>query len=153
MTEGDQQRQDWPGDAYPPPGRAPAPPPYGGEVPMRPDEERTWAMWSHLGALLAAVLTGILGFLPPLLIMQILGRRSAYVRDHAVESLNFQLFLLLAGVVAVVLSVLTLGLGLIVAAPLYVALLVAALVFMILATVAANRGAPYRYPINIRMVK
>lgn len=127
--------------------------PRSGEAPLRPDEERNWAMWSHLGALLAALFTGILGFVPPLLILQLIGRRSAYVRDQAVESLNFQLFVLLAGVAVLVVSVVTLGLGALVAVPLYLALLFAALIFMVLATVAATRGEPYRYPLNIRFVK
>jgi len=115
-------------------------------------------MWAHLGALLAIVITGFLGWLPPLIIMQTRGQESAFVRAHAVESLNFQLTLivggLVAGVVGAILFVLLIW-TVIVPILIFIAWLaigIGALVFMIMGSVSASRGEPYRYPVNFRMV-
>jgi uncharacterized Tic20 family protein len=121
---------------------------------MAPQEERAWAMWAHLGALLAVFVTGFLGWVPPLVIMQTRGQDSASVRGHAVESLNFQLTLIIATVVGVILSVLLIW-TVIIPILIMIALLaiwIGALIFMIMASMAANRGETYRYPANVRMV-
>jgi uncharacterized Tic20 family protein len=81
------------------------------------------------------------------------GTKSAFVRRHAVESLNFQLTLLIAVVAGFVLSIATFGLGLLVFIPLLILGGIAELVLTVIAGVKANNGEDYRYPINIRMVK
>ena len=63
---------------------------------MRADEERNWAILAHLSALLAALVA--LAFLGPLVVLLIFGNRSRYVRNHAVEALNFQVTALLLGI-------------------------------------------------------
>ena len=63
-----------------------------GPPPLRPDEERTWAMLAHL-------LTLVAGWLAPLVILLVFKGRGAYVENQAKESLNFQLTLLLAALV------------------------------------------------------
>jgi uncharacterized protein len=65
---------------------------------MSPTDERTWALWAHLGTLLAAIVTGFFSWVAPLIIMQTRGRDSAFVRDQSVESLNFQLSLLIVNI-------------------------------------------------------
>jgi uncharacterized protein len=141
-----------PGDY--PPGAYPPPTGYGQRPPMAPHDERTWAMWAHLGALLALFLTGFLGWVPPLVIMQTRGRDSAFVRGQAVESLNFQLTLIIATVAGVILFVLLIWTVIIPILILiaWLAIGIGALVFMIMASVAGNRGEPYRYPVNFRLV-
>ena len=129
--------------AYPPPGVQ--------SNALSPSEERTWAMFAHIGALIAAVVA--MAFLAPLLILLVQGPRSPFVRRHAMESLNFQITLLIALATGGALSVLTLGLALIVVLPVALVIAVAALVFIILASVAANNGEDYRYPWTLRLVK
>lgn len=114
-----------------------------------------WGLWSHLGALVAVIVTGFLGWVPPLVIMQTRGRDSAFVRNEAVESLNFQLSLLIAnfgGVFLIIVLIWTIIVPILVGIAI-VAIDIAALIFMILAGISANRGEPYRYPVNFRMVK
>jgi uncharacterized Tic20 family protein len=112
------------------------------------------AMWSHLAPLLGAVacfiivVSGFLLWLPGLIIRNS-AKATAFDKRHATESLNFQLSLLLFVAVLVPVSFLTIGLG----ALLYVPLGIMALVFNIMAIVAANQGNEYRYPISIRFVK
>jgi uncharacterized protein len=125
---------------------------------MAPHDERTWGMWSHLGALLAIVITAFLGWLPPLIIMLTRGPDSAFVRGHAVESLNFQLTLIIGGIIAgIVGTILFVLLIWTVIIPIliliaWLAIGIGALVFMIMASMAASRGETYRYPVNFRMV-
>ncbi len=134
---------------YPPPPGPPGGPPPGGQ--LSPSDERTWGLLAHVGALLAAFVA--LAFLGPLLVLLIQGNKSAFVRRHAIESLNFQITLLIALAAGIVLSVATLGLGLIIVLPVGLVIGILALVWIIMAGIKANNGEDYRYPLNIRLVK
>jgi uncharacterized Tic20 family protein len=87
----------------------------------------------------------VLGVIGPLLILLWKGRDDAYVRDHAIEALNFQLSALVGFVVAVVLAM---AIGHLLVGALY--LVGAAL--SLLASRAAHRGEPYRYPLCLRII-
>jgi uncharacterized Tic20 family protein len=115
--------------------------PVYGPPPLRPEEERTWAMLAHL-------LTLVGGWLAPLVILLVFKGRGPYVEDQAKESLNFQLTLLIAALVVGVAALLTFGFG----ALLVPVVVVAQLLFPILAGVAASRFEWYRYPVSLRMV-
>jgi len=112
--------------------------------------DRNWASASHWGTLVAAWLA--MGFLAPLLIMLTLGNQSPFVRRHAVESLNFQISLLIYGAAAFLFSLLTFGLGLIIVLPLGLVALVAIIVLLIQASIRASNGEDYRYPLTLRFV-
>lgn len=109
-------------------------------------EERNWALTCHVGALVAAWFA--MGFIAPLVVLLVKGKDSAYVRRHAVESLNFQISLLIYTVIAVVLTLVTVGIALIIIIP----AAIAALIVVILATVRAANGEEYRYPLCLRLV-
>jgi uncharacterized Tic20 family protein len=127
------------------------PPNPPGERMMTPTEERNWAMAAHYGAIIAAVVA--LAFLAPLGVLLFFGPRSEFVRRHATESLNFQISLLIYLAIGFVLSVLTLGIGLLIFIPVAAVAGVLVLIAMILATMAASRGEPYRYPLTLRLVR
>jgi uncharacterized Tic20 family protein len=117
------------------------------------------AMWAHLAPLLAVVagfltagIVWILLWLPGVLIRQS-ASATDFDRRHATESLNFQVSLLLYIAAGLVFSSITLGIGLLIAGPALIGLAIAALVFNIMAIVAANAGREYRYPLTIRFVK
>ncbi|HEX2375144.1 MAG TPA: DUF4870 domain-containing protein [Actinomycetota bacterium] len=131
----------------PPPPPAGGPPPGGppGQRPLPPDQERLWAMLAHLLSFVAAYL--FLGFVAPLVVMLVFGPRSAYVRAHAVESLNFNLSWLLYAIVAVVLIVI--GIGILI----LLALGIAYVVLIVIASIRANNGEFFRYPLTIRFVR
>jgi uncharacterized Tic20 family protein len=132
--------------------QAPYQPPYA--YPASPGEltqtDRNWASASHWGTLVAAWLA--MGFLAPLVIMLTVGNQSAFVRRHAVESLNFQISLLIYSAVAVLFSLVTLGIGLIVVLPVGLVAIIAALVFLIQGSIKAANGQDYRYPLTLRFV-
>jgi len=132
--------------------QAPYAPSYGyaGEPGTLTGSDRTWASASHWGTLVAAWLA--MGFLAPLIIMFTVGNESPFVRRHAVESLNFQISLLIYSAAGVLLPIVTLGLGLLAVIPVFLVALVAILVFVIQASVRAGNGEDYRYPLTIRLV-
>ncbi|WP_433160374.1 DUF4870 domain-containing protein [Kribbella sp. CA-247076] len=123
----------------------------GTGAPLSASEERTWGMVAHVGVLVAAWFA--MGFLCPLVIWLVYRYRSEFVRRHALESLNFQLSLLIYTAVAVVLILITFGLGVLIIIPLVLIGAVAALVVIVMATMAASSGREYRYPLTIRLVR
>ena len=82
------------------------------------------------------------------MILLVFQGRGAYVENQAKESLNFQLTVLIAGLVVGVAALLTFGF----AGLLLPVLIVAQVLFPILAGVAASRFEWYRYPVSLRMV-
>jgi uncharacterized Tic20 family protein len=108
-------------------------------------------MFAHISAIIAGFLA--MAFLGPLLIMLVQGPKSPFVRRHAVESLNFQLTLLIALAAGVLLSILTLGIALLVFIPVAIVVGIAALILTVAGGVKANSGEDFRYPVNIRLVK
>jgi uncharacterized Tic20 family protein len=117
-------------------------PPVAGQPPLRPDEERTWALLAHLGGIL-------FGFVPALVIWLVFKGRGPFLEDQAKEALNFQITLILAYIAAGILTAITFGL----ASPLLFVPWIASIVFGILAAVAVNKGQWYRYPATLRLVK
>jgi uncharacterized Tic20 family protein len=99
-----------------------------------------WAMLGHVGAIL-------IGFIAPLITWLVFRERSAFVDDQGKESLNFQITVVIAYVVASVLAVLLIGFLL------YPIIWLASLVLCIMAGIAANRGERYRYPFTLRLIK
>jgi uncharacterized protein len=135
----------------PPPPQPPLPPGGGppaggppGQPPLSADQERLWGMLAHLLSFVAAYIA--LGFVAPLVVLLVFGPRSAYVRAQAVESLNFNLSWLLYAIVAGILVLI--GIGLLI----LLALGIAYVVLVIIASVRANNGQLYRYPLTIRFM-
>jgi uncharacterized Tic20 family protein len=124
------------------PGQPPYEGGYGYAAPT--SEERNWALAAHVGTFVAAWVA--MGFLCPLVVMLTKGKESPFVRRHAVESLNFQLSLLIYLAVSAVLVLVLIGFLLLVAVGIF------ALVVVILASIKAANGEEYRYPLCIRLV-
>jgi uncharacterized protein len=116
-----------------------------------PNEDRLWGAAAHVGSLVAAWFA--LGVLGPLVVLLLKGNESSFVRRHAIESLNFQISLLIYLAVATVAAIFTLGLALLVIIPVAAVVAVLALIAIIMGTLAAHRGQEYRYPLCIRLVK
>ena len=118
-------------------------------------DQRNWAVGAHLSALVASVVTG-LAILGPLAVYLIKKDEDRFIAEHAREALNFQLTWLIggfvAGIVAVIVTLVTVGFGLIVFVPAAIGFAIAWIVFMIKAAMAASRGDYYRYPLTIRLV-
>ena len=157
QPEGDLPAQQPPGQ--PAPGQPPAPNPYGqqpqyaqqppyapqpGSGTLTPDE-RTWGGAAHWGALIAGLFGG-LSFLGPLIVMLVKGNDSPWIRRQSVESLNFQISVMIYAIVSAILIIALIGLILLPIVGIFW------LVFTIIGSVKASNGEDYRYPLSIRMV-
>lgn len=119
---------------------------------MASEQERTTAMWSHLGSLL-------FGYLP-LIMFLIKKDESPFVREHTRQGLNAMITntiatvaaLILFGGIGFVLAFFTFGLSMFL---LYAAFIVPCvyIVFYIIAGVAANRGEGYKFPLVFEFVR
>lgn len=121
-------------------------------------EEKQWAMFAHLSALLGGLVTsgwaGSIGFfIGPLVIWMMKKDTMPFVADQAREALNFAITVSLACFVLLLLTIMSLGIGALLAIPLMMIIGVAALVFVIIAAMKANDGISYRYPVALRLVK
>jgi uncharacterized Tic20 family protein len=103
------------------------------------ENERLLAVLSH-------ALTLITGFIVPLIIYILKKDESAFVKEHAKESLNFQLTLLIAYIISFLLIFIIIGIVLL---PL-IGLI--QLVLVVVATINAADNKHYRYPFCIRFI-
>jgi uncharacterized Tic20 family protein len=130
----------------PPPGYGP-PPAYGqqpgypaGPRPMRPDEEKLWAIGAHLGPL-------VLGLIAPLVVWLVFKDRSQFLDRTGKEALNMQISYLIYFAVSGFSLLLLIGLVLLPVVG------IAWLVLMIVATIKVSAFEDYRYPAIIRFIK
>jgi uncharacterized Tic20 family protein len=123
-------------------------PAYAPAAPLSPSDERLWATLIHVSAIVGIVVgAGFIGWLGPLIIFLIFRDRSAFVSQHGKATLNFQITMAIAAVIAAVLWIVLIGL--LITAAIYVVVIV----FSIMAAIAANKGEPYTYPLSIRFIK
>jgi hypothetical protein len=106
-----------------------------------PQEDRTIALITHLSGIIAS-------FIVPLIIWLINKDKpeKSWITEQAKEALNFQITIVLAWIVAIVLSFVAIGFLL------YPVIWIGNLIFCILAGVAANKGENYRYPVTLRLI-
>ncbi|MDO9376217.1 MAG: DUF4870 domain-containing protein [Bacteroidota bacterium] len=95
-------------------------------------------------AILAHALTLVVWIFAPLIIYLVKKDESGFVREHAKESLNFQitLYIVLIGLFITIIGILLMWIvGLV------------ALVLVIIASIKASEGKVYRYPFTLRLIK
>ena len=138
----------------PPPSPEPLTPPAAG-VPSQ--EERQWAMFAHLSALVGGLLTSAIGgwgfFIGPLVIWLMKKDTMPFVADQAKESLNFNITVSAIFLVLLILTIVTLGIGALLTVPVMLVVGIGALVLIVMASMKANEGVAYRYPFAIRLIK
>ncbi|HEY1621379.1 MAG TPA: DUF4870 domain-containing protein [Streptosporangiaceae bacterium] len=125
--------------------------PVAGYGPQSASDEKTWAMLAYLSTI-------VVSFLGPLIIYFVKKDESPFVRHHAAQSLNMMITSVISSVVLFILAIVTgafthgIGFGLFLLV--WFVYGIALLVFLIIATIAANRGEMYRVPgwLCLRMV-
>ena len=108
--------------------------------------ERQYAMFTHLAAL-----SFLLSFpvIPTLILWLVKREKSPFIDDHGREAMNFQISLLLYGLLIIpLLGLLTCGIGFVA----YIAILIIGIVGVVQGAISANRGEFYRYPATIRFL-
>lgn len=115
------------------------------------NDERMWAMLGHLSAF-SAFITGIGCVLGPLVVWLVKRDTMPFAGEQAKEALNFNITVIIVAAALCLFSMITLGIGLLIAIPLGCVLFVGWLVLTIVAAVKANAGEHYRYPFALRLV-
>jgi uncharacterized protein len=109
-------------------------------------EEKMWAMFCHLSALLAYFAAGMT-FLGPLICWLMKKDTSKFVDENGKESLNFQLNILVYTLIGIATICLVVGFVIIPAVHVY------SIVCVIIAAIKANQGEMFRYPFIFRLIK
>ncbi len=110
-------------------------------------EARLWGMLCHLTALSVYIGVPFGNILGPLVVWLIKKEEHPFVDDQGRESLNFQISITIYIVISGILILVLIGI------PLLITLAVLNLVLVIIASIKANDGEPYRYPLTIRFIK
>jgi uncharacterized Tic20 family protein len=112
---------------------------------MDQKQERTWGMLCHLSALGVFVfpLGNVIG---PLIVWLVKKEESPFVDDQGKESLNFQISFTIYCLVASILILVAIGVILL------IALGIAFLILVIIASIKANEGEEFRYPLTLRLI-
>ena len=109
-------------------------------------EEKTWAMFGHLSGLVGYFIP-FANLLGPFILWQLKKDEMDFASEQAKESLNFQIsmtiYLLIAGVSIFIL----IGFVLL---PL---LWLFGIIMLLIASVKANDGNEFRYPLNLRFIR
>lgn len=109
-------------------------------------DERTWGMLAHLSAF-AGFIVPFGNVIGPLFVWLIKKDDYPFVNDQGKESLNFQITMTIFITVAIIFVFVLIGI------PFLVALMLLDFVLVVVATIKANEGRQYRYPVNIRFIK
>lgn len=99
-----------------------------------------WAVLAHVSGIVG------LGLLGPLVIMLVCTDQRPFAKTHATEALNFHITVLFGLLISLPLVLVCVGFFTM------MAIAIAALVYSILAAIAASRSAAFRYPLTLRLV-
>lgn len=108
--------------------------------------QRTYTLFLHLSGLLGFIV--VIPIVPTLIMWAVKKDESPFVDDHGREAMNAQISYLVYALGFAALTPITCGVGLAAAA----VMPVVAVVFTILAAIAASRGEYHRYPATIRFI-
>ena len=103
-------------------------------------QKKQLILLSHIGTLFG-------NFIVPLIIWLTKRDESKEVAEHAKESLNFQISMSLYSIIAFLLIAIIVGI------PLLVVIVLINLICVVTATMKADRGEFFRYPLTMRFVK
>ncbi|MCX7522304.1 DUF4870 domain-containing protein [Microbacterium sp. STN6] len=122
-------------------------------APLTAEQDKQWAMWSHIG--------GIIGFLPSLIIFLVFKDRGPRTAQESKEALNWQITFTIGYIVLwIAVSVINSALWL---TPLFGLTFLIGLVpfawwiinviFSVMGGMKVNSGGSYRYPFTFRFIK
>jgi uncharacterized Tic20 family protein len=117
-------------------------------------DARMWSMFCHLAGLCALlpIIPVVGGVIGPLIIWQIKKEDNTFIDEQGKEAVNFQVSVLLYSLIGSILCGITcVGITLI---PFVVGIIgVLDIIFLVIASIKANEGKHYRYPLTVRFIK
>jgi len=130
----------------PPPDPPQTPPPPGAPPVASPPNARMFAMLCHLSAF-AGLVVPFGNVLGPLIVWMVKKEEIPEIDPHGKESVNFQISLSIYMFVAALLILLVVGIFLVIGLAIFWAIVV------IIASMRANEGGFYKYPLTIRFIQ
>jgi uncharacterized protein len=109
-------------------------------------DTRMWAMLCHISAFAGFIGIPFGNILGPLIIWLIKREDHPFINAQGKEALNFQISLIIYGVISGILCLVLIGFLLL------LLLWVAGVVLTIIGALKANEGVAYRYPFTIRLL-
>src|SRR5690554_1041882 len=109
-------------------------------------EDKMFGMLCHLVALSGCIIP-VGHIIGPLIIWLIKKDQSAFVDDQGKEALNFQISITIYGIVSAILIIIAIGILTTIVLGIFW------LIMIIMASLKANEGMAYRYPLTIRFLK
>ena len=109
-------------------------------------DEKNWAMLCHFSSF-AGLIFPFGNILAPLIIWLIKKEEMSFVEDQGKEVINFQISMTIYLLISAILCVILIGI------PIVIGLVIFCFIITIIAAISANDGTPYRYPINLRLIK
>lgn len=113
--------------------------------------DNSYAMLTHLSPL-AGYIVPFGNIIAPLVLWLIKRDQSPFIERIGREALNFQITVMLAVLLLIGATIVTLGIGGIITIPLIGLIALADLIMIIVAAIEANKGNEYRFPICLRLV-
>jgi len=108
-------------------------------------DERMWGMFCHLSAMAGYIIPfgSIVG---PLIIWSLKKDEFPFVDEQGKEALNFQISMFIYLVISAILIIVVIGIMLLIALGIF------QLIMIIIASVKANNGESFRYPLSIKFL-
>ena len=110
-------------------------------------DARMWGMFCHLAGLFGYIFPVVGNIVGTLVLWQLKKEDYPFVDAQGKEALNFQISMTIYAFVSALLMFLCVGVFLLAAVG------IVDLVFLLIASVKANNGQYYRYPLTIRFIK
>ena len=107
---------------------------------------RKWASLCHIVALSGLIGNGVGFVLGPLVVWLIKKDEFPFVEEQGKEAINFQITMIIAAVISLILTMVVIGLFLMIAVGIVM------VVFPIIAAVRTSKGEHYKYPFTIRFL-
>lgn len=107
----------------------------------------TWGMLCHLTSLSMYIGIPLGNIVGPLIIWLLKKEEFPFVDEQGKESLNFQISLMIYGIISGILCFIVIGFLLL------GALVIFDIVMVILASIKTSEGKSFQYPLTIRMIK
>ena len=110
------------------------------------EAENNWGMAAHLSALAGYVIPfgSVIG---PLVVWLMKKDEMPFVMSQGKEALNFQITMVIAALISIILIIIVIGIFLL------WAVAIIDLIFIVVAAIQASKGVDYRYPISLRLIK
>lgn len=122
--------------------------PQDSNTPVQPDKDaRLYGMLCHLTALSLYIGIPFGNIIGPLIVWLIKKDQYPFVDEQGKESLNFQISITIYAIVASLLILIAIGVVILIALGIF------AIIMVIMASIQANNGASYKYPLTIKFLK